>query len=58
MSFIIEESYYCPSCGTAAIDEKECCGITMIEKSEAEGFGLSDFEPVGSNTYDLSDDWN
>jgi hypothetical protein len=55
---IIEENFYCPGCGQTAHDEKECCGTTMLERSEAEGFGLSDFEPVGGGIYEYSDDWN
>ena len=59
MSFeFIEENYYCPTCGTTNDSGKECCGINMVEKSEVEGFGISDFEPAGSGGYDLIDEWN
>lgn len=58
MSFFIEKNFYCPGCGQASEDEKECCGVTMLEKAEAEGFGLSDFEPSGTNMYDMVDEWN
>lgn len=58
MSFIIEKNYYCTTCGQTNEDEKECCGTTMLDRADAEGFGLSDYEPSGTGSYDLSDDWN
>jgi hypothetical protein len=50
--------YYCTNCGSGAEEEVECCGTNMIARSEAEGFGLSDFEPAGTNSYDIADEWN
>ena len=58
MSFVIDDNYYCPSCGGTDAAEKACCGATMIERSETEGFGLSEFEPNGGQAYDYVDEWN
>lgn len=52
------QDYYCTNCGTTGNEEGECCGSLMLNKADAEGFGLSDFEPEGTNSLDLIDDWN
>ena len=55
---LIEENFSCTGCDSISDEEKECCGSFMIERTEVEGFGLNDFEPAGTNSYDLVDEWN
>lgn len=55
---MVNEQFYCTTCGTASTDQAECCGATMLATTEAEGFGLSEFEPSGTNSYDTADEWN
>jgi len=58
LQLMLNESFYCTTCGSTAEEEKDCCGSNMIQSSEVEGFGLSDVEPKGTNSYDLADEWN
>jgi len=55
---MVDEQFYCTNCGTTSPDEGECCGTTRLAATEAEGFGLSEFEPTGTNSYETADDWN
>lgn len=54
----LQDNYYCTHCSASSSEEQECCGTKMIEYTDAEGFGLTDFEPAGSNSCDFEDNWN
>jgi len=53
-----QDNFFCTHCNDSSEDPKECCGTNMIKYADAEGFGLTDYEPVGTNSCDYNDDWN
>jgi len=55
---LIQENFYCTNCGNTSEGGRECCGANMVERTEVEGYGISDFEPAGGSGSDLVDEWN